>query len=307
MISRADFTPVTLENKHILETYFARYPQYHSESSIVTTLSWENYAPCTFTEYKNHLLIECSTETERGIHTPIGEPDTDLLEELLAFAKAEELIVEIFDEDTKDLLQKLHPEIPITENREYFEYVYSTENLAALKGKKYLNIRGQINTFNSRWKYRVEKITPENIPEVLALAETWGKTKDLEANPIMREELTAVRYSLQHWEKLPLAGIAVRITETGTLAGMAVWEIQNEKQALIHFEKGLPEYPGIYKIINKETARELFGKVEWINRESDMGHAGLREAKLRYHPDFFVKAYYILPEDIPATLTYNNS
>ena len=307
MISRADFTPVTLENKHILETYFARYPQYHSESSIITILSWEHYAQCSFAEYKNHLIIDCCVDGEHGIHTPIGEFDAELLEELLIFVRDENFALEIYEEESREYLQNTHPEIPITENREYFEYVYSTENLAALKGRKYLNIRGQINTFTSRWKYRVEKITPENIPEVLALAETWGRTKDLEADTIMREELTAVRYSFRHWEKLPLAGIAVRITETGTLAGMAVWEIQNEKQALIHFEKGLSAYPGIYKIINKETARELFGKVEWINRESDMGHAGLREAKLRYHPDFFVKAYYILPEDIPATLTYNNS
>ena len=69
-----------------------------------------------------------------------------------------------------------------------------------------------------------------------------------------------------------------------------------------HFEKGLSNYPGIYKIINKETARELRGKVTWINRESDMDVPGLREAKLRYHPEYFVKAYYILPEDIPETL-----
>ena len=25
---------------------------------------------------------------------------------------------------------------------------------------------------------------------------------------------------------------------------------------------------------------------------------GLRESKLRYHPEFFIKAYYILPQDI---------
>ncbi|HJJ93053.1 MAG TPA: phosphatidylglycerol lysyltransferase domain-containing protein, partial [Methanocorpusculum sp.] len=65
----------------------------------------------------------------------------------------------------------------------------------------------------------------------------------------------------------------------------------------------LAQYPGIYKIINKETARNLLGKVKWINRESDMEVAGLREAKLRYHPEHFVKAYYIVPEDIPATLS----
>lgn len=306
MFKKEDLKPVTFENKHIIEHYCTKYPQYHSESSTVTILSWENYASYRIAEYKNHLIIDCQTAEEHGIHAPIGEPDAELLKELLIFARDEGYLLEIYDEENRALLQETHPNIPVTENRSYFEYVYSTENLANLKGRKYLGIRGQINTFNARWKYRTEKISEENMAEVKTLLEEWEQTKDTNTHPILKEEITATRFALDNFEKLPIEGLAIRILENNTLAGLAVWEIQNEKQALIHFEKGLPEYPGIYKIINKETAQELREKAEWINRESDMGEAGLREAKLRYHPDFFVKAYYIRPEDIPATLTYNN-
>ena len=303
MISRADFVPVTENNRHIIEHYIAQYPQNHSESSIVTILTWNHHAPCSFAEYKNHLIIECTMDGERGIHTPIGEPDAELLEELLIFAREEKCALEIYDEESLRILKDTHPEIPITENRGYFEYCYSTEELANLKGKKYLNIRGQINTFNSRWKYRVEKISDKNISEVTNLIDDWAREKHCEANTIMKEEINAVRFALNNYQKLPIDGIAIRIEEDKKLAGIAIWEILNSSSALIHFEKGLSRYPGIYKIINKETARELLGKVSWINRESDMEVPGLREAKLRYHPEFFVKAYYILPEDIPATLT----
>ena len=303
MISRADFVPVTENNRHILEHYFAQYPQYHSESSIVTILTWNNYAPCSFTEYKNHLIIECTMDGERGIHAAIGKPDAELLEELLIFAREENCALEIYDEENLQILKNTHPEIPVTENRGYFEYCYSTEELANLKGKKYLNIRGQINTFNSRWKYSVEKITDKNIHEVTKLIEEWSIEKHCETDEIMKEEINAVKYALENYKNLPIDGIAIRIEEDKHLAGIAVWEIQNSESALIHFEKGLAQYPGIYKIINKETARKLLGKVRWINRESDMEVAGLREAKLRYHPEFFIKAYYILPQDIPATLS----
>ena len=303
MISRADFVPVTENNRHILEHYFAQYPQYHSESSIVTILTWNNYAPCSFTEYKNHLIIECTMDGERGIHAAIGKPDAELLEELLIFAREENCALEIYDEENLQILKDTHPKIPITENRGYFEYCYSTEELANLKGKKYLNIRGQINTFNSRWKYSVEKITDKNICEITKLIEEWSIEKHCETDEIMKEEINAVKYALENYKNLPIDGIAIRIEEDKHLAGIAVWEIQNSESALIHFEKGLAQYPGIYKIINKETARKLLGKVRWINRESDMEVAGLREAKLRYHPEHFVKAYYIVPEDIPATLS----
>ena len=303
MISRADFVPVTENNRHILEHYFAQYPQHHSESSIVTILTWKNYAPCSFTEHKNHLIIECTMDGERGIHSAIGKPDAELLEELLIFAREENCALEIYDEENLQILKDTHPKIPITENRGYFEYCYSTEELANLKGKKYLNIRGQINKFNSHWKYSVEKITDKNIHEVTKLIEEWSIEKHCETDEIMKEEINAVKYALGNYQNLPIDGIAIRIEEDKHLAGIAVWEIQNSESALIHFEKGLAQYPGIYKIINKETARKLLGKVKWINRESDMDVIGLRESKLRYHPEFFIKAYYILPQDIPATLS----
>lgn len=302
MLNREDFVPVTFENKHLIENYCAQYPQYHSEASTVTILSWENYAAYRIAEYKNHLFIECRTAEEEGIHTPIGTPDPEILKELLTFARKENLTVEIYDDVMLKAIEEYYPQIPITENRNYFEYCYSTEELATLKGKKYLNIRGQINTFNARWKYRVEKICAENMDEVKALLTEWAKTKNSETHAILKEEVNAARFTLDNFEKLPVDGIIIRILENNKAAGLAVWEIQNKDSVLIHFEKGLAEYPGIYKVINRETALELKGKAAWINRESDMGEAGLREAKLRYHPEFFVKAYFIPPKDIPETL-----
>ncbi len=302
MLQRADFQPITPENKNIIGRYLAKFPQYHSENSLVTILTWSHFAPCTFLEYKEHLIIDCCMEGEHGVHAPIGEPDAKLLDEVLRFAREENCALEIYDEQNLELLQATHPEIPITENRSYFEYLYRAENLANLKGKKYLNIRGQINTFNSRWKYRVEKISEKNLDEVRELVREWSEAKHCEANTIMKEEVSALWHCLENWSKLPVEGITIRIDEDERLGAMAVWEVLQGGHALIHFEKGLLQYPGIYKIVNKETARELFGKVEWINRESDMDVAGLREAKMRYHPEGFVKAYYVLPEDIPDTL-----
>ena len=41
----------------------------------------------------------------------------------------------------------------------------------------------------------------------------------------------------------------------------------------------------------KETAAILVGEVEYINRESDLGVGGLREAKMRYYPHHMVEVY----------------
>ncbi|MDO5846440.1 MAG: phosphatidylglycerol lysyltransferase domain-containing protein [Methanocorpusculum sp.] len=300
MLSIEDFTPVTYQNKSIIEDYFHHYPQCHSECSIVTILAWEHYSPSFFAEKNGRLLLCCLDEGAYAFQAPIGEPDPELLTDILRLARDTpgENSVNIYSEENLLLMRKHHPLIPVHELRGYFEYYYKTDDLAHLKGKKYLNIRGQINTFKARYKYTVEKITRENMPEVRAMVEQWSESKHCEANAVMREEITAVNASFDHWTELPLEGIAVRITEDNKLAAMAVWEMMSDDTAVIHYEKALGEYPGLYKIVNMETARELLGKCEWINRESDMNVEGLREAKLRYHPDTFAKAYYIEKEDI---------
>jgi len=66
----------------------------------------------------------------------------------------------------------------------------------------------------------------------------------------------------------------------------------------VHFEKGLPECKGIYRAINAETAKLLSSDYTYINRESDMGVEGIREAKMRYHPDHMVEVNFIKREEI---------
>ena len=70
---------------------------------------------------------------------------------------------------------------------------------------------------------------------------------------------------------------------------MSLFEPLNAETALVHFEKGLPDCEGIYKVINAETAEFLKNKYIYINRESDLGIPGLREAKMRYHPHHMVE------------------
>jgi len=68
----------------------------------------------------------------------------------------------------------------------------------------------------------------------------------------------------------------------------------------VHFEKGLPNCKGIYRAINAETAKILAKQYTFINRESDMGVEGIREAKMRYHPHHMVEEYIVKREDLES-------
>jgi len=62
---------------------------------------------------------------------------------------------------------------------------------------------------------------------------------------------------------------------------------------LVHFEKGVDSYRGVYQFVNRATARALPETVRFINREQDLGDEGLRQAKMTYRPESLVKKYWI--------------
>ena len=61
----------------------------------------------------------------------------------------------------------------------------------------------------------------------------------------------------------------------------------------VHFEKFDPEIKGIGQVINWETAKILARQYKYINREQDLGIAGLRQAKKSYDPEYIVSAYFL--------------
>ena len=62
---------------------------------------------------------------------------------------------------------------------------------------------------------------------------------------------------------------------------------------LIHFEKGSPEFKGVYQAINQMFLEQAGSGFESVNREQDLDNEGLRKAKLSYNPVGFIKKYKI--------------
>jgi len=292
MLSLSLFHPISFSNKHLIDEYLSLFPQAHSEYSTVTILSWESYSPGFFAEYKNHLFIMIEYEGQKSLHFPLGEFDPELIHEFLSFAQSINAPINVFDEETMTRFHILYPELPFSEVRGYFEYCYKSEELANLNGKKYLKIRSQLNKFNKLFQYSVEPITKDNRGEALNMIQNWIHDKKSGDPYLVSEEFKAVQISFQHWNELSLEGILIRLSN-GTVAAVSIWENSIMNTVLVHYEKGLRTLPGIYKIINHETALILKNRYIWINRESDMNEPGLRESKLRYHPEKYVKAYLI--------------
>jgi hypothetical protein len=286
-----DFRPVRLEDRDLFLRQYGHYPQVHSDNTFTNLVCWNHYAHYRFAHVRGSLLI-CSTIDGRlRFRAPIGPDDPELLGDLFALAKAESPDEQfyILEPGARARIAALRPGLALRPARDLFEYVYSSADLAELPGKGFLTIRRHINRFHRNCSNTVEPIGPSNLEEVRVFVNRWCNWKNCETDPLLAGEREAVLFAIAHFGELDLKGLAIRVE--GEVAAMAVFEHLNSQTALVHFEKGLPDCEGIYKAINQETARRLRDTYAFINRESDMGVPGLREAKSRYHPHHMVEVW----------------
>ena len=187
-------------------------------------------------------------------------------------------------------------------DRDGCDYIYSITDLANLPGRKFQRKRNHLNRFRlNHPDYRLVAITPELLPEVNAMAQTWYE-KRMESDPDndFQLEQRALNRAMEKWDELGLEGAV--LMEDGKILAMTAGSFLNEATFDVHFEKALEDVDGAYTAINQEFSAHLHEKypdLRWLNREDDLGLPGLRKAKLSYCPDHLVVKFWanLLEED----------
>ena len=291
MLEQEDFQPVTLADRGFFARHYALYPQSHSDNTFTNMVCWNHYAHYRYAYVKQNLVLASTIDGTTRFRPPIGPRNPALLKSLLRLASevSDYEPVVLIDPDTATWMKEVSCGMNLVPDRNHFEYVYRSVDLAELPGKHYLTIRHQINKFRRNCAYTVEPITATNRQEVMSFLIKWCEWKGCENDPVLAHEKDAVFFAVDHFTELGIGGLMIRVNQE--IGAISLFEPLNADTALVHFEKGLPDCEGIYKAINAETAALLAKTFTYINRESDLGVAGLREAKLRYHPDHMVEVY----------------
>jgi len=291
MLTQNDFKPVTLADRDFFSRHYALYPQTHSDNTFTNMVCWNHYAHYTYAYVEKNIIIASTIGSVTRFRPPIGPRNPALLRSLVRFASdvSDNIPVNLIDPDTTRWMKKICPAINLIPDRDHFEYVYLASDLADLPGRNYLTIRRQVNKFRRTCTNVVEPISKDNWEEVKRFLIEWCEWKGCEGDPVLAHEKEAVFFAIDHFNELPLSGLVIRVFSK--VGAISLFEKLNDDTALVHFEKGLPDCEGIYKAINTETATRLAKNFTYINRESDLGVAGLREAKMRYHPHHMVEVY----------------
>jgi hypothetical protein len=180
-----------------------------------------------------------------------------------------------------------------TESRDDFEYLYLTENLKNLSGKKFHSKRNHISTFSKNYAWSYETLSHNNLPEVLKMADKWTEQmkKITEDSASIEVENSALKEYLPLMDTLNLRGGCIRVNNE--IVAFTFGSPINSSVFDIHVEKALPEFRTAYSLINREFIVNELSDFKYVNREDDMGLEGLRKAKLSYHPDILLKKYVI--------------
>lgn len=167
--------------------------------------------------------------------------------------------------------------------REQWDYLYRTEDLISLAGRKYHTKKNHLNLFRATYRYEYHDISPDSSEDAFRLlfraAERLyhpGEDQDLD------EEYVANMDLMQHFREFSLR--AAVLTVEGTPIAYSVGEQITPDTALIHIEKADRAYRGAYAAINQMFVSHAWQHLTLINREEDMGIEGLRRAKESYQP-----------------------
>lgn len=298
------FRDLLLTDREAVEWAFRAQNCNLCDYSFAELYMWRHHYHPQICFYDGFLLIWMQTFPDRHqfCYPPIGSGN---------FEAALNALVADSEERGRDFHMSIIPEALIprieaalphrftfSDNRDWYDYFYETQTLADLRGSALQPKRNQINRFKkayeNRWSY--DPISPANFAEAVTCNNLWqhlhSEASDEEA---IVDETQALLTALDHFNCLHLFGGVLRVD--GEVAAFSFGYRVTSDTVVVPFEKADHRIQGASQMINQLFAQTFCtdNGIRYINREDDLGIAGLRKAKLSYRPAFFGKKFQALP------------
>jgi len=180
----------------------------------------------------------------------------------------------------------------VEEERGHWDYLYTVEDLAELKGNRYHKKKNLLNQFVKKYEFTYVPFAPEMIDQAMAMQDDWCTWRDCESSEILSAENKSISRIFQNWDQLS-GTLGGALLVDGAMVAYTVAEALTDETVVIHFEKGDTQYKGIYQAINQMFLAHSAGNFLLVNREQDLNDPGLRKAKLSYQPVEFLQKYRV--------------
>ncbi len=284
-----DFRPISLADKETYEKLKSEDSSRGCEMSFANLFLWGNQKVAIV----DNQMCFLATFSRSVYPFPVGGGDKKIaLDAIINDAKERGFPLEITAvcEREKEILQELYPDsFEFSSNIDSFDYVYNIDDLADLLGKKYHKKRNHLNNFiKNHPDYRVEPISKDNMDKVVDMVGKWYSEREGDFD----YEKIVFNRAVKDFEKLGLVGLVLLDGEEVLAVTFASKMLEDTFD--VHFEKANAKIDGAYTAINYEFARYIrnnYPEIKFLDREEDMGLAGLRKAKQSYYPHHQVVKY----------------
>ena len=202
----------------------------------------------------------------------------------------------VLENDRKLLIEWFKGEFEIDADRGDFDYIYTVEKLAGLRGKKLHGKRNHIARFMDDNDWRYEPMSAANIEGCRQMSKEWERMRADKWNDSMEEEIHVLDEALDHFAELGFVGGV--LYKADEIVAFTIGEKLNADTLVVHFEKAYPDLQGAYPMINQQFILHEGEGFTYVNREEDTGDLGLRKAKLSYYPDIILKKYRVVESSV---------
>ena len=288
------FKPIELEDRRWVDPLLQTEKRFGCEYSFGCNYIWRKIYQIQIAQLCGCFALRNTVDDHYEYNYPVGKPENRLQAVKAIFQlhdpKTGPLIFRGMSKEHIDELETAYPgQFSFSSNRDEADYIYLSERLISLSGKKLQSKRNHIRRFcdNPDWCY--EDITKDNIDECREMNRKWCEIHGCFSDDGLKAESCAVNEAFQHFFDLDFKGGLIR--QNGTVIAFSIGEAQNDELFTVHIEKAMGDIQGAYAIINREFAKHNCAQYQYINREEDMGDAGMRKAKLSYQPEIVLEKY----------------
>ena len=295
-MDKIQFKRPELEDQEIIHSYFEKSPSRSCERTFANVYLWSRHYKVEYAIIEGALVFKDNSEKALFAY-PAGDDDSvhkaiEWLNQYSNTVNAPLMFYNVTEENFSQL-EGWYPDVyKIQYDPDQADYVYDSEKLMTLAGKKLHGKRNHINKFKSlheNWSY--EKLNEDNVEECFQMALKWrtqnGCDEDVEKNA----EMCVTLNSLRLYKELGLVGGVLRAE--GKIVAFTIGEPMCEDTFVVHIEKAFADVDGAYPMINQQFVQHECADYAYINREDDAGSAGLRKAKLSYQPAFMVQKGFV--------------
>ena len=289
-----DSTPLELEHKDELQPYLLSRRHGISEYSMASLYPFTRKRGYKVAYYlntdgnKEYLFVGTqlyNEQEEKFAILPGGFPTKEVIALLQNEVNEINTIAKETIDHWKEHIEKHYPTLTFEEDRDNADYIYEKRSLIELVGPALHKKLVHAQKFMKEHPERI--LLPSNVApkkDMIYILEQWAQNKT------SVEDQEATLLAIKHQEALNLKGYVLYSKDIPI--AFALGEEDNQR-FIIHIEKALFQYKGVYQYINRAFASELGEDIIEINREQDLGIDGLRQAKMTYQPSFLLMKYKI--------------